>query len=145
MTEPEVVLPQVAARLHVAVFQAVQNALLAQVPNVVRNVAAIDKANSDAETFFYTSNEDLRPYDAQVRMLGATFRQMNPTASKEEAKRAIATAVRASLNLAPRQPTAPPPSRAGFTPAVPFGGGAPADVTPNMFTQLANEPLDYGD
>lgn len=143
VTEPEAVLPKLAARVHAAVFQAVANSMLQSVPALARAVMHQDETERTAEKFFYEGNEDLRPFDKQVRMIGATYRQLNPNASREEAKKAIAATVRASLGRVAPPPASAQPPRQGFTPAVPYGGGggAPAPAG-NVFSQLASQPFD---
>lgn len=100
-TEPELVLPKLAAELELnatkRALEAVQRMLPQLVPQVVER-GTTEKAATDA---FYGANPDLKKYHKQVMIAGRTFRQLNPKATPQEAIEKIGAMVRASLGLKP--------------------------------------------
>lgn len=152
-TEPEVVLPKIAAKLHMAVENAVMERMRREVPGIMDFVTSVKERDTRAKEAFYSVNEDLRPYEAQVLVMGKVFREANPNATAQEAIEAIGNMTRVALKLPARQPAAgtppaaatpaatPPGKQPTFRPANP-GGGGPALTPPgsgNVFESLAEE------
>lgn len=128
-TEPENVLPVLAARVHQSVVKGVENWIQQHLPTYLNGMKTADAAESKAKAAFYGAHPDLTAYEEQVIKAGQLYRQMNPNASPEVAIQAIGDIVRASVGLtrpaagaAPAAPAASAPA-AGWSPA---GSGAAA-------------------
>lgn len=143
-TEPELVLPQMAAKVHVAVVRGIQQYLATQLPSYIEHTTRMTAAEAKAKTAFYEANPDLTGYEEQVLQAGRTFRQMNPNAAPEVAIKAIGNLVRAAMGLqspAPGggMPSTPGASSAPAAPAFrPAGGGHSA-------APVAQPPSSSGD
>lgn len=161
-SEPETVLPVMAAKLHMAIeatiLQQLNNHLNQNLPTMITAVQATANAGKAAKESFYAANPDLVAYEAQVLQAGPMWRQLNPKATPDEAIKGIGNMVRMALGLPmssgaggnptpPSTPTAPAaptsaPATSGFRPAG-VGGAAPA-VAPqagNTWAKLADELL----
>jgi len=120
-TEPELVLPQLAARLHQTVLESVRNMLDQGVPQVVQGLMHVQQRESAAKAEFYKRWPTLSKYEEQVLQAGRLFGQLNPTATPEERIERIGKIVSESLGI----PIAPI--------AMPQGGQAPAVSAPAAF------------
>jgi len=148
LTEPELVLPKLAAKVHMEVLENSMRAMQAMVPVMMEQVKAHSEVQVRAKGLFSSINPDLADpsYEPAILQLGAAYRQMNRTAGPEEASRAIGNLVRAALNMQMPQvqqgfqqaAPAPVPS-APFAPVRGGGGGNRPPVSDNVFTQLAEE------
>jgi hypothetical protein len=130
LTEPETVLPKLAARVHLEVTENVLRAVQGMFPGMIQQFQNTSKQESEAETAFYAKNADLRGVDPQkILQVGAMFRQVNPKASPDEAVVVIGSMVRAALGMtapAPAVQQTPQASRVQpYTPA--RGGGGTAE------------------
>lgn len=151
-TEPEVVLPKLAAKVHMAVVNEVLARVNQHLPAALNSYNTMQATEAKAKSDFYSRWPGLAQYESQVLQIGAMFRQANPNASQEEALDRVGRMTYLALGLevpggAPIQ-TPPasntvvtPPRSAGFRPATVGSGGAPvtAPVSDNPFVQLANE------
>lgn len=149
LTEPEKVLPKLAASIHFKVTQAVLHAVQGSLPQIIQQQQNAISAETTAKNAFYEANPDLADpaYESAIIQVGQMFRKMNPTASREEAMKRIGELVRVSMGLPPgqavtqqasgeAQPAAPRP----FVPARGgAGAGVPAAQETNIWTALANE------
>jgi hypothetical protein len=153
-TEPEVVLPKLAAKLHMAVREAVMQDIQRDIPGMLHGVQEIQRREAASKEAFYSANPDLKGYEQQVLQVGMFFRQSNPNATPDEAIERIGNMTRMALGLPPKAggtppPAAPPsaatPSRpAPFRPAAPGAAGPAAAPAPsgNPFEALAEEFLE---
>lgn len=143
-TEPEKVLPYMAAKVHETVVRAVQQMFAREVPQYIamtQQMQAADKASKDA---FYTAWPALAGHEQAVLKAGQLYRQLNPAATAEEAIKAIGGIVSQSLGIsvvgapaASAVPAAPLPTPAGGA----TGGNArPAATDKNEFTAMSLEP-----
>lgn len=129
LTEPEKLLPKLAAKLHIGVLEASMRAMQAMMPVMLNQVNQATELNTKAKGLFQSVNPDLADpqYEPYILELGQFYRSKNRTASPEEASRAIGDLVRAAFGLArPSQPTqqAPvQPTPAAATPFSPVRGG----------------------
>jgi hypothetical protein len=152
LTEPEVVLPQLAAKLHMEVVEHAVRSVMAAMPQWVEQHNSARTRESSAEQLFYGTNPDLKDpaYRTAVFQMGQAYRAMNPSAPAEEAVRVIGNMVRTAMGLSQPQPPAGSTvvqSRAPVAaPAVPFipargGGGAaaPNPVSSNPWSAMAEE------
>lgn len=152
LTEPETVLPRMAARMHMEVMESTMRALQSVLPQAIQGYTQHEQANTQAKQFFSGVNPDLAnpAYEPYILQFGEVYRKVNPSAGPEEAARAIGSLVRSALGIAaPQQGVSAPPAMqvsqpaapVPFTPARGSGTGSVAPAPANPFAQLANEFL----
>lgn len=153
LSEPEVVLPKLAAKLHMEVVEHVMRSVATAMPRWIEGVQQSQMIETTAENAFYGANPDLKDpaYRNVVLQMGMAYRQMNPSAPAEEAVKVIGNMVRSVMGLtspAPLSadnvtPAAPQAASAGvFIPARGGGGGAvPVQTSNNPWASLAEEFL----
>lgn len=142
-TEPETVLPRLAAQVHLEVTENVMRAVQQMVPGLIQQVNRTTEVESKAQNAFFDRNPDLKGVDqAKILQIGAMFRQVNPNADADTAIATIGSMVRTALGIpassVPAQGAAPvqpaQPVMQPFTPARGGGGGtaprAPAQANP---------------
>ena len=144
LSEPETVLPRLAAQVHFEVTENVLKAVHEMVPGLIRSVTQSTEVETKAQKAFYEKNPDLKNVDqAKILQIGAMFRQVNPNADIDTTIVTIGNMVRTALGLPaagiPGQGAAPPaspqqPVVQPFAPARGGGGGtaprAPAQGNP---------------
>ena len=148
LTEPELVLPKLAAKVHMEVMENSMRAMQAMVPVMMQQVQQHADLNNRAKGLFHGTNPDLvdPSYEPMIMEMGQSFRRVNPHATPEQASKAIGNLVRAALGIAaPQQQQAQPvqqqrqPAVVPFSPARGAGGGnAPARPS-NPFEAMAEE------
>lgn len=148
-TEPEVVLPQLAAKVHQAIAINLERTLSSVVPNLIRNVAKMDSVEAEARTAFTARWPELVKHEPEVLRIGAIYRQLNPNATRETAIERIGQLVYEALGLTPpapaaggasalAAPAAPAAPARPFTPAGGAGGArGPAPAGDNEFEAMA--------
>jgi hypothetical protein len=152
-TEPEVVLPKLAAKLHMAVREAVMQDVRRDMPGLFHGIQEIQRRESASKEAFYAANPDLKGYEQQVLQVGMFFRQSNPNATPEEAIERVGNMTRMALGLPPKGSAATPPATppaapqtrpAPFRPAAPGAAGPAAAPAPsgNPWEGLAEEFLE---
>ena len=152
LTEPETVLPRMAARMHMEVMESTMRALQSVLPQAIQGYTQHEQANTQAKQFFSGVNPDLAnpAYEPYILQFGEVYRKVNPSAGPEEAARAIGSLVRSALGIAaPQQGVTPPPAMqvsqqpapVPFTPARGSGTGSAPPAQANPFIQLANDFL----
>lgn len=119
-TEPEKVLPKLAARLHMQVMQNVQAQMAQTMPNVLKTVQEATVRESKAKEEFFSAWPELRGSEAQVLQAGMLYRQMNPTASPQEAIEGIGRIVMAATGKQRVAGGGTPPAATRQQPAAPF-------------------------
>lgn len=155
LTEPENVLPKLAAQLHIEITEHVLRSVMSQMPTWVEGILQSRTRESDAEKLFTDANPDLKDpaYKNAILQMGMAYRQLNPNSPAEEAVKVIGNMVRTSLGLAvpaaqsgvPVTPAAPAPAVQPqvFTPARGGGGAAvPTSSQSNPWSAMAEEFLD---
>lgn len=143
LTEPETVLPKLAAQVHFEVTENVLKAVHQMMPGLITQFTRNTEVETKAQNAFFEKNPDLKGVDqAKILQIGAMFRQVNPTADADTTIVTIGNMVRTALGLpaggvpaqgaapnAPAQPVVQP-----FAPARGGGGGtaprAPAQANP---------------
>ncbi|MBP8200780.1 MAG: hypothetical protein KAX98_10670 [Nitrospira sp.] len=147
LTEPENVLPKLAAKVHLDVLESSMRAMQAMLPTVLGQIQQGSELNTRAKNLFTSVNPDLvdPQYEGAIMQLGQVYRSMNKAAPPEEAARAIGSLVRAAYGIV-QQPAAAPtlaprqnPAGMPFTPARGAGGISQGTVSNNPFEQLAAE------
>lgn len=148
-TEPENVLPYLAARVHQNLARQLSQAMEQLMPQFVHSYNEGNKAETAARSAFETRWPELKGMDKEVLEVGALFRRLNPKASAEEAIERIGSIVVQAKGMAVAgKPVGIPATAAAPKPAVftPAGGGstsrasAPAPET-NEFSRMADEFL----
>lgn len=152
-TEPEVVMPQIMADLHLKVQSQILDNLQQALPTLFNALSSSQEAERAAKEAFFGKWPGLRQYEGQVLAMGEMFRKANKDATPDVAVERIGQMTAIALGLDPAvaraaaaapapatPPGAPPPPR---RPAGIGGAGAPvSSEPPNIFTQLAAEEDD---
>jgi hypothetical protein len=143
---PETVLPKLAAQLQLNVMEQVIQYVAQSLPQFVESHLGQQKANTENRKSFFEAWPDLdKPaYGETLTRIATTYRQQNPTATKEKAIKEIGAIAAIALGVMPAgaiPPTPPsPPQPPIHRPIIPGGGGArPVTTEANEFTKLANE------
>lgn len=149
ISEPEVVLPKMAAHLHMAVTEAVLQSVNNALPQVIQSIQQSRTVETEAEKLFHGVNPDLADpkYREGILQVGTMYRKMNPKATPEEAARVIGNMVRTAYGLqapaaVPNPPAAAPapaPTPAPFVPSRGGGGGVTPAAPQNVWAQMAQE------
>ena len=149
-TEPELILPKLAANMHMMVTKSIMTAMQGMIPEFVMNHSQAQRVDQEARNAFYGANPDLSDpkFEPAVLQVAKIFRAANPTAPREVAIKTIGDMVRMSLNLsAPVQTPAPTtqaapvavqPSTQPFTPARGGGGGHAQVKSANPWDEFSN-------
>lgn len=150
-TDPEKVLPALAAKVHMEVMESAMRAMQHMLPTVLGRLQQGSELNTRAKNLFTTTNPDLADpqYEGAILQLGQVYRSMNKTAPPEEAARAIGGLVRAAYGLvgpgsapAAGSPASPAPvTQSGFVPARGSGGAARPAPSTNPYSAMAEEML----
>ena len=148
-TEPELVLPQLAARLHIDVTRRALEAVQRMIPQMVPQVVQSSATEQAAAKMFYDKNPDLKSYHKQVLQAGEMYRKLNPKATPELAAEQIGNIVRTSLGLAALPATTAASTAAApatkRTPHKPAGAGGSGVAAPgskpakNTWTDLLDD------
>lgn len=130
-TEPELVLPEMAANVHMAVVENVMNTLPQQVMQMVQYQLKAVEAENSAKAKFFDAWPELKGHEDAVLKVGAMVRAANKGMKAEEAIQRIGQVVMASLGLSRVTPPAaqtPPFVPQPFAPA--GVGGSPLGAAP---------------
>jgi len=145
VTEPETVLPKLAANLHQAIFSQIQRSLAEYLPAVIQQATEARARQADADNRFYGRWPSLRGHEQTVLQVGQMYRQANPTAPPEKAIEQIGQIVSLSLGLPMATPTAPvqpPAAPPAHRPAAATGVPAsPVPAAPNEWTAFADDDI----
>lgn len=99
LTEPELVLPKLAAELELNATRRALEAVQRMIPQLVPQVIGSQQHEDKAKDYFYGANPDLKKHHKEVLEAGKLFRKMNPKATPEEAAEKIGNMVRQGLGL----------------------------------------------
>lgn len=91
ITEPEKIIPKVAAKLHVEVLEAATQGILAALPNVIRQVQKQSVAREKVVDDFYSSWPELKEHHAEVERIAIMYKQLNPQKVGAELAQGIGT------------------------------------------------------
>lgn len=149
LTDPEKVLPALAAKVHLGVMENSMRAVQAMLPAMLGQFQQGNDLNMRAKNLFVSENPDLADpqYEGAILQLGQVYRSMNKDATPEIAARAIGSLVRAAFGLtqsvapAVASPVQATPGNAGFVPVRGAGGSVRQTVSSNPFEQMAEEML----
>lgn len=137
-TEPEKVLPALAAKLHLDVMKTVMAQMRGVLPQMLQTQTAEMERDTSAKQQFFGAWPELKGYEQQVLQVGMMFRQLNPKATAEEAVQRIGELAMTSLGLSRQAPPAAPPVTppSAFQPAVPGRVNPPAAPT-SLWEEMA--------
>lgn len=155
LTEPEVLLPKLMAKVHMSLLEQTMQGVQAYVPQLIRQVRVSDDTEARARQEFYSYNPDLNDpkYEAAVLQAGPAFRAVHKNATREQVLVGVGNMVRSMFGLPQPQTPGTTPMAAGTpapaAPAAPFapvrgGGSAAAGSKPapgNPFTELAESMM----
>lgn len=123
-TEPELVIPRLAAKMHAEIMSDVLQGIKAIVPHYVTQHTTQVSAEEQAWNDFYSANEDLRTVATrdQVLAVAQIYRQMHPQAQGADLLKGIGKVMRQTMGLpdpqaAPTTPPSPQTKPRPFTPA----------------------------
>lgn len=127
-------LPQMAAKLHMNVYEAVMNAVYGILPRIVRDIQAVDNARSAFDQQFFNRWPGLKAHAGDVQRALQVYSQLNPRASAQQLIDEVGLQV-SVLRKVPipgfsAAPAVPEPTAPRFIPAAPSGGGG-APMAPN--------------
>lgn len=130
-TEPELVLPKLAAKMHLSITRDVMAGLTSQLPVMMQHMSQATAAEQNARQLFYQTNPDLNKpeYEQAIFEFGALFRKVNPNADAETAVRRIGDMTRQAFGLNNSQPgnattpAVPQPAPVKIVPFSPARGG----------------------
>jgi len=149
-TEPEKVLPKMASRLYMDVFENVTQGIMGAIPGMIQQTILSQEAVRQADNAFYgkwngkldAGNND---HKAMVDRVGAVYRQVNPNATKDQYIAEVGAQVLMALGI-PFQDIVDAPAGDVIPPVTP---ATPAAITPpttprkmNQFESLSEEFLD---
>ena len=152
-TEPELVLPKMAANLHMQITKDVLAGIQSIMPQLIQRVQHVSVVETQAKDMFYETNPDLAKPELTdaIFQCGKLFRQVNPNAPADVAAKRIGDMVRQAMGMnAPVAQTEQPVTGSPVAPVqsapriVPFsptrgGGNAPAVKPLSEWEQLAND------
>jgi len=138
LTEPELVLPKVAAQLHLEVARNVLQSVKNELPQMVQGLQQHQEAEHMAEQIFFKENPDLQDakFRAGILGMGQVYRQLNPKADSAEASKAIGQMVRTAFGL--KAPEKAPPETP-FTPARGGGGASSPKASASIWDEFLTE------
>jgi len=141
-TEPEKVLPALAAKLHLDVMKTVMAQMRGMLPEMMQTQTKSVERETQAKSQFFGAWPELQGYEKQVLEVGRMYRQLNPSAPAEEAVRRIGETAMAALGLQRRQQQEQQQQRQqpqqSFRPAVP-GRVNPPSGSPSVWDELIND------
>lgn len=106
ITEPEVVLPKLAAQLHATVVDQVLATIRTVMPQQIEHTQRAAQVEQKAKQEFFDAWPELKGYEKQVLDIGRMYRQLNPTANAKEAIERIGSTAMAALGLTRAQQAA---------------------------------------
>jgi hypothetical protein len=125
LMNPEQVLPTMAARLYVDVYEAVLQTVQAQIPSFMNVREQQVRMSQQAESSFFQRWPALKDpkYANDIVAMGRAYRQQNPQASFEQAVEAVGAMVSVAKGV-PLPSQAQPSQSPQIRPPVPVGPGA---------------------
>lgn len=133
LTEPELVLPKTAARLHMAITKDVIGGIHSVLPGIIQAYMNNTGVEQKARDSFYAKNPDLNnpEYEQYIFKIGKMFREVNPNATSDVAAERIGDMVRQALGIQRQQvaaelvaPTVQSASTLSPKPFMPARGGS---------------------
>lgn len=161
-TQPETVMPRIAAQLHMNVMQEVTRQLqqvMQTVPHLMEAQLHRQTRETEAKQVFYKSWPGLESHHDAVVRNAAMFRQANPQATREQVIEAAGTLTALALGADPQtfrvasgaagSPPAPvqrPSAPSGVPPRPIAAGSGPSGLpqrSENVFEQFAEDDQDF--
>lgn len=154
-TEPELVMPELAAKVHQAVFRGMQKYMMQAIPQFLQQHTQLQEANTAAKEAFFSRWPSLKGHDARVLQVGQMYSQLNPKATPQQKLEQVGRMACVALGIDPDpapdgedrpqpRPKAkvPPKKKQVMKPANPSGSGnASPPASDNPFEEIAEEFL----
>lgn len=130
-TEPELVLPKLAANLHMQITKDVMAGIQSILPSLMTNISAASTAEQTARNQFYSVNPDLNnpQFEDAIIQCGKLFRSVNKDAPADQAAILIGNMARQALGL-PSLQAVPSTTTASGSVANPTQPQATQKITP---------------
>jgi hypothetical protein len=129
-SEPEKVLPKLAAKLYADVLDDVNRMMQESVPQMLQVYTQASTREEKARGEFYSAWPELQKYEQQVLHMGQMYVQMNPTADPQTRIQRIGEMTMAALGLKRAAPPEPTPSALPPSAFKPAGAGRVATPPP---------------
>lgn len=158
-TQPETVMPRIAANMHMRVMQDVAahvQQVFAMVPEMLKQQLAQQEAESSAKQEFYSAWPGLSEHHAAVVANARMVRQANPNATRQQVIDMAGVLTATALGLDPNTLKAKPAATTQVRQTVPVQQARPpkpaavgsspnpvATESPNIFGQFAEEDEDW--
>ena len=149
IAEPETILPKFAARIHAEVLVQAAQGVMNQLPAVLQNFNAQQKANEEYRNAFFSKWPKLAAHEADVYRMGQAYRQQNPKVSQEQAIQEIGTMAMVMLKIPFEDQPQQGAAEIVTSPPVPAGAGNVPPPAPkkrasgdNFYSQMAEEYLE---
>jgi len=98
-TEPERILPQIAADIHLQIYNDVVNSIMQYIPGVIQQQMTVRKTGEERDNAFFTRWPELKTHKADIGRFATIWRQMNPKATVETAVEEIGKHMSIALGL----------------------------------------------
>jgi hypothetical protein len=150
VTEPEKILPKLAANVYMAAYENVTKSIMASLPQMIAQTMSQQTAVETATDAFYTKwgklDRNNAKHSSAVNRIAKVYRQVNPKASAEQFTAEVGAQTLLALGIPFEEIIDAPPTEIPkpFQPAAPSGAvrtPPPAAVT-NEWTDLAEELID---
>lgn len=145
VSEPEAILPELLAKVHMQVEAQMLHAMQRFVPQIMKAATQAQSAETQYKNAFFEKYPELVEHEKEALQVGVMFRQINKTATQDEAIKAIGETTLAALGLQRGGPApatlGTPPATPAFKPAQPGGAGSLPVESENVFTRMAEELL----
>lgn len=143
---PDKVVPAMAARMHLRLYEDVIRFLVAQMPTIQMDIHGRQQAATTAETAFYEAFPQLREHKQDVMDAARLYRSQFPQTDMKKAIADIGGYVMYKKGLAAGTNNSPPPPTRPAVPAMGGGAGAlPAGgnpSNPNRWGELATQMVE---
>jgi hypothetical protein len=150
VTEPEKVLPRLAASIYMAAYENATKSIMAAMPKLISQTITHQSAAATATNDFYGKWDKLDRNNSKhadtVNRIGLVYRQVNPNASQEQFTAEVGAQALLALGIPFTEIIDAPPIETprAFVPAAP-AGAAPTPPPPkslSAFESLAEEFID---
>lgn len=151
ISEPDKVVPRLVAGLYLDIYDNVMRSMQAYMPQMVQQITAREAHQRQGEDDFFTAWPKLKEHRERVAEVGRQYRQLNPTATKEQFIQDVGLHVMIERRIPLEgigEQAAPPPPPPSATPqnpphVPPRGPAAPAvpptQQSKGMFGELVEE------
>ncbi len=145
-TDPAAVIPNLAGRLFVDIYEAVFHGIMSQMPRVVQTMQTQTASNSEKEKAFYDSFPELKDPKLipQLAEIGAFFRKTHPDATSEQMIEGVGNMAMTMLNIERAAPEKEPVALAPkvIPPSTPSAAKSGGGEDPPPIDKVSKDILD---